>query len=207
MPDSEAGGQAQNSVCLRSHLPGIWCMLRGLSPLLPSPFLSLSLSFSPPQAERTIGFMGVGFKSVYKRYARVTVYDSTWVFRFEEPATPAPMEPTQSWVLKVRCCTPAWTRPAALVQARQRPHHTRASFADPSFVEGTPRLEAGRPPACQARQPPPLAVPPSPLCSRAGPVRRARGATCGTARRPAPPSPGATSSSSAPAEVGPQGER
>ena len=43
------------------------------------------------------GFMGVGFKAVYKRFARVCVYDSVWRFRFEEPAVTPPMEPTHSW--------------------------------------------------------------------------------------------------------------
>ena len=52
------------------------------------------------RAERTIGFMGVGFKAVYKRYARVTVYDDTWAFRFEEPALHSPLEPSHGWVLK-----------------------------------------------------------------------------------------------------------
>ena len=52
------------------------------------------------KSERTIGFMGVGFKAVYKRYAKVTVYDDTFCFRFEEPDKPAPMEPSHGWVLK-----------------------------------------------------------------------------------------------------------
>jgi hypothetical protein len=30
---------------------------------------------------RTIGFMGVGFKAVYKRYGRVRVRDRTWAFK------------------------------------------------------------------------------------------------------------------------------
>ena len=74
---------------------------RGFTALDVLGLASVGLS-TKSKAERTIGFMGVGFKAVYKRFARVTVYDSTWVFRFEEPATPPPMEPTQSWVLKPR---------------------------------------------------------------------------------------------------------
>ena len=52
--------------------------------------------------KRTIGFMGVGFKAVYKRFAKVTVYDDVWAFTFEEPSKPAPMEPSHGWVLKPR---------------------------------------------------------------------------------------------------------
>ena len=52
--------------------------------------------------KRTIGFMGVGFKAVYKRFAKVTVYDDVWAFTFEEPIKPAPMEPSHGWVLKPR---------------------------------------------------------------------------------------------------------
>ena len=44
-----------------------------------------SVGFSA-KSGRTVGFMGVGFKAVYKRYRQVTVRDSTWSFRFEEPA-------------------------------------------------------------------------------------------------------------------------
>jgi hypothetical protein len=33
---------------------------------------------------RTIGFMGIGFKAVYKRFARVRVADQTWKFFFHE---------------------------------------------------------------------------------------------------------------------------
>lgn len=50
--------------------------------------------------KRTIGFMGIGFKAVYKRFAKVTIYDSNWCFSFEEPLQPAPMEPSHGWVLK-----------------------------------------------------------------------------------------------------------
>ena len=50
--------------------------------------------------KRTIGFMGVGFKAVYKRFAKVTIYDDVWAFSFEEPLKPAPMEPSHGWVLK-----------------------------------------------------------------------------------------------------------
>ena len=34
---------------------------------------------------RTIGFMGVGFKAVYKRFSRVSISDAIWRFRFERP--------------------------------------------------------------------------------------------------------------------------
>ncbi len=35
--------------------------------------------------KRTIGFMGIGFKSVYKRFSRVVIYDEKWKFMFEDP--------------------------------------------------------------------------------------------------------------------------
>ncbi len=70
--------------------------------------------------KRTIGFMGIGFKSVYKRFARVVIYDEKWKFMFEDPKqatttrgggyitnanssnsnTPNPIEPTHAYVLK-----------------------------------------------------------------------------------------------------------
>lgn len=56
-------------------------------------------------AKRTIGFMGVGFKSVYKRFMRVTIYDDEWCFRFEEPVKPVAMEPTHAFVLKPQWVT------------------------------------------------------------------------------------------------------
>lgn len=47
--------------------------------------------------------MGIGFKAVYKRFAKVTVYDSRWCFRFEEPMHVSTSEPSHGWVLK-----PTW---------------------------------------------------------------------------------------------------
>ena len=42
---------------------------------------------------RTIGFMGIGFKTVYKRFAEVTCSDDLWHFRFERPTN----ERDSSW--------------------------------------------------------------------------------------------------------------
>ncbi len=53
--------------------------------------------------KRTIGFMGVGFKAVYKRYASVQITDGRYGFRFTEPSSPRPNEPSHGWVLQ-----PAW---------------------------------------------------------------------------------------------------
>jgi hypothetical protein len=50
--------------------------------------------------KRTIGFMGIGFKAVYKRFAKVSIYDDKHAFAFEEPARPAPTEPGHAWVMK-----------------------------------------------------------------------------------------------------------
>jgi hypothetical protein len=55
------------------------------------------------EPKRTIGFMGVGFKAVYKRFAKVTIYDHNWSFCFEEPISKPEMEPSHGWVLK-----PTW---------------------------------------------------------------------------------------------------
>jgi len=78
---------------------------RGFTPLdvLGLASVGLSTKGSSTDEKRKIGFMGVGFKAVYKRFARVTVFDHVWKFRFVEPATTPAMEPTHSWVLK-----PSW---------------------------------------------------------------------------------------------------
>jgi len=46
---------------------------------------SVGLSTKSRQGKRTIGFMGVGFKAVYKRYARVCIRDGTYSFVYQEP--------------------------------------------------------------------------------------------------------------------------
>jgi hypothetical protein len=61
----------------------IWHDGREFSPL--DVFGLSSVGFSA-KSGRTIGFMGVGFKAVYKRYGRVRVRDRTWAFKFEEPS-------------------------------------------------------------------------------------------------------------------------
>ena len=50
-------------------------------------------------------FSGIGFKAVYKRFEKVTIFDNIWSFQFEQPASTPPMEPSFSWVLK-----PKWIR-------------------------------------------------------------------------------------------------
>jgi hypothetical protein len=55
---------------------------------------------------------------VYKRFAKVTIYDNIWSFQFEEPHTTPPMEPSFSWVLK-----PKWVRDMAVY----RNAHTAAA--------------------------------------------------------------------------------
>lgn len=72
--------------------------------------VGLSTKGSHDGSKRSIGFMGIGFKAVYKRFAKVSVYDNTWYFRFQEPAIAPLMEPSHGWVLK-----PSWiTRPELL---------------------------------------------------------------------------------------------
>lgn len=54
-------------------------------------------------AKRTVGFMGIGFKSVYKRFARVVISDAIWRFCFEEPAGgsfDAIQKPAHAWVME-----------------------------------------------------------------------------------------------------------
>ena len=57
-------------------------------------------------AGRSIGFMGIGFKAVYRRFRRVTVSDRVWRFRYEEPERLAPNEPRHAWVLQPRPLPP-----------------------------------------------------------------------------------------------------
>ena len=46
---------------------------------------SVGLSTKSRNGKRTIGFMGVGFKAVYKRYSRVSIDDGTYRFTYQEP--------------------------------------------------------------------------------------------------------------------------
>ena len=57
---------------------------------------SVGLSTKSRQGKRTIGFMGVEFKAVYKRYARVEIRDGTYSFVYEEPT---PHEGGYGWVM------------------------------------------------------------------------------------------------------------
>ena len=49
--------------------------------------VGLSTKGSASGGRRTIGFMGVGFKAVYKRFARVVVRDRSFRFAFDEATT------------------------------------------------------------------------------------------------------------------------
>ena len=59
---------------------------RRFSPLDVLGLSSVGLSTKSRQGKRTIGFMGVGFKAVYKRYARVHIQDGTYSFVYQEPS-------------------------------------------------------------------------------------------------------------------------
>eukprot|EP00978_Attheya_sp_CCMP212_P009862 scaffold23476_cov53-Attheya_sp.AAC.5 len=50
---------------------------------------SVGLSTKSSGKQRTIGFMGVGFKAVYKRFSRVSIHDGTYSFRYEKPLSGA----------------------------------------------------------------------------------------------------------------------
>ena len=100
---------------------------RGFTPLdvLGLASVGLSTKGSEGNSRRTIGFMGVGFKAVYKRFRRVVIYDDTWRFMFEEPsrvgkqvertatatavhtaaAVVASVEPEHAWVMKPKWIT------------------------------------------------------------------------------------------------------
>lgn len=66
---------------------------------------SVGLSTKADGGRRTIGFMGIGFKAVYKRFAKVTVYNDTWCFTFaKNAAAVSAMEPLHAWVMK-----PVWS--------------------------------------------------------------------------------------------------
>ena len=63
--------------------------------------------------KRTIGFMGIGLKAVYKRFSRMLVRDGLWRFSFEEPSQkgkPCGVPATGSfgWVPQPQCC---WDTP------------------------------------------------------------------------------------------------
>ena len=59
--------------------------------------------------KRTIGFMGVGFKAVYKRYARVVIGDNRYGFVFQEPDKPNANIPGHGWVMLPRWSPPSGT--------------------------------------------------------------------------------------------------
>jgi hypothetical protein len=46
--------------------------------------VGLSTKGGAGNSKRTVGFMGIGFKAVYKRFGRVTISDGTWHFEFLE---------------------------------------------------------------------------------------------------------------------------
>ena len=71
---------------------------KSFSPLDVLGLASVGLSTkSNDDMKKKIGFMGVGFKAVYKRFSRVCVYDDIWSFCFNEPKLTPPMEPSHSW--------------------------------------------------------------------------------------------------------------
>eukprot|EP00929_Paragymnodinium_shiwhaense_P058034 TRINITY_DN29073_c0_g1_i1.p1 TRINITY_DN29073_c0_g1~~TRINITY_DN29073_c0_g1_i1.p1 ORF type:complete len:2453 (+),score=733.32 TRINITY_DN29073_c0_g1_i1:150-7508(+) len=73
---------------------------------------SVGLSTKGDGQKRTIGFMGIGFKAVYKRFARVLIHDGMWRFAFEEPqgaASQSDVSKHFGWVLQ-----PNWETPTNL---------------------------------------------------------------------------------------------
>ena len=70
---------------------------RRFSPLDVLGLCSVGLSTKQLSGKKSIGFMGIGFKAVYKRFAQVTVYDERWHFQFSEPRTQSSTENSFSW--------------------------------------------------------------------------------------------------------------
>ena len=96
-------------VCFKSHKENNGLEFfhngRGFNPLDVLGLASVGLStkgLDPSGPKRTIGFMGVGFKAVYKRYAAVAIHDKHFSFKFEEPPQPIPNQPSHGWVLQPR---------------------------------------------------------------------------------------------------------
>lgn len=87
---------------LTSDSPGLFFCHNGrsFSPLDILGLASVGLSTKGTEEKKKIGFMGVGFKAVYKRFGSVTIYDHIWSLQFREPRCPPAMEPSHSWVLK-----------------------------------------------------------------------------------------------------------
>lgn len=68
--------------------------------------VGLSTKGADGGARRTIGFMGIGYKAVYRRFSRVVVSDANFTFAFEEPGSTDPRIPGHSWVM-----LPRWQHP------------------------------------------------------------------------------------------------
>ena len=58
--------------------------------------LQASVGLSTKAAKRSIGFMGIGFKAVYKRFSRVEISDGTWHFKFEKPSSSSPSRSSEN---------------------------------------------------------------------------------------------------------------
>ena len=76
---------------------------RSFTPLDVLGLSSVGLSTKSRQGKRTIGFMGVGFKAVYKRYARVIIDDGNYRFVYQEPPN---NQMGYGWVM-----LPMWQKP------------------------------------------------------------------------------------------------
>jgi hypothetical protein len=95
---------------------------------------SVGLSTKADGSRRTIGFMGIGFKAVYKRFAKVTVYNETWCFSFAKCAgATSAMEPLHAWVMK-----PIWSDapPSAAASFRTQAPPSWCHFVLESPISG-----------------------------------------------------------------------
>lgn len=103
--DDGASTVVMKSFDLSTSFPGLFFCHNGrsFSPLDILGLASVGLSTKGVEEKKKIGFMGVGFKAVYKRFSSVTIYDHVWNLQFQEPSVCPIMEPSHSWVMK-----PSW---------------------------------------------------------------------------------------------------
>eukprot|EP00035_Acanthoeca_spectabilis_P002881 m.90101 g.90101 ORF g.90101 m.90101 type:complete len:1844 (+) comp11809_c0_seq1:123-5654(+) len=77
-------GASEVTVALHSDRPRLVFSHNG-RPFSPLDVVGLSSVGLSTKTGRTIGFMGIGYKAVYKRFNRVLAVDNRWAFEFKKP--------------------------------------------------------------------------------------------------------------------------
>jgi hypothetical protein len=82
--DDGASMVVLKSFDLNTNAPGLFFCHNGrsFSPLDILGLASVGLSTKATEEKKKIGFMGVGFKAVYKRFSSVLIYDHIWSLQF-----------------------------------------------------------------------------------------------------------------------------